>query len=80
MIFNRFQIKAYNTLNPANVGVSTVQVTVERNVNAPVIIGSYSATISENIPLGTSIVTVEARDDDGVRQSLLLHSYSCCSI
>lgn len=72
----RFQIKAYNTLNPANVGTSTVEVTVDRNVNAPVFVGTYSKTINENIPLGTSVLTVEARDEDGVRQLYIhLHSY-----
>lgn len=62
----RFRIQAYNTLNPANIGLSTVEVTVERNVNAPVFVRSYSERISENILLGTPIVAVEASDDDGV--------------
>ena len=52
--------------------------TVDRNVNAPVFVSTYSKTINENIPLGTSVLTVEARDEDGVRilYYVHLHSYS----
>lgn len=38
---------------------------VERNVNAPVFVRSYSETISENILPGTRILQVEATDEDG---------------
>jgi len=60
------QIRAYNTLNPSNIGISTVEVQVDRNVNAPVFVRSYSKEISENIGLGQMILQVQATDADGV--------------
>jgi len=63
----RFSIKAYNILNPSKIGLATVVVNVDRNINSPVFTGNYTTQINENIPLGTRIIQVQASDDDGVR-------------
>ena len=57
---------AYNILNPSNIGTSTVEITVRRNIYAPEFVGSYSVIINENIALGTQIQKVSAVDEDGV--------------
>lgn len=62
----RFDIMAYNTLHPTNIGRSTVEVEVERNVNSPVFNGSYSWNVTESVGLGTRIGQVSATDLDQV--------------
>lgn len=47
---------------------SVVNIRVTRNENSPVFLQTpYRVTINETIALGTCILTVSARDDDGVR-------------
>ena len=44
-----------------------VEITVRRNVNAPVFLeDEYPKTIAENYPVGETVITVAAQDADGV--------------
>ena len=55
---------------------STVYVTVHRNQNSPRFVGDYRANLDEMDSSGTSVVTLEAKDDDpAVRGCCLLQHH-----
>ncbi len=57
----------YDTTYPENRGTGSVVVTVTRNPKAPRFQADrYERTVDEKIELGTSILQLAARDEDGV--------------
>ena len=66
----QLQVIAYDNAYPSNRATSEVAINVQRNVNGPVFTptSTYEKTVSENVPIGTSLLTVSAEDRDfGVR-------------
>ena len=59
-------IQAYDTAYPDATVTTSVEIRVNRNANAPQFVeDSYDEIISENFPLVTEVVRVEAKDLDG---------------
>ncbi|XP_055954920.1 protocadherin Fat 4-like [Patella vulgata] len=64
------QIKAYDSAYPGNSVTAPVVITVLRNENPPVFVGTpYSDNINEKLPVGTSFFNIRATDADGDRIS-----------
>lgn len=64
-----FQLRviAYDSVYPNNKATSTVTIAVQRNLFAPQFNNQpYATTVDEIIPLGTSIITINATDPEGV--------------
>ena len=60
-------MRAFDSGNPQQTTDADVTITVRRNVNAPVFSqANYNARVSAREAIGTSIVTVNATDSDGV--------------
>lgn len=58
---------AYDSASPDIKGTANVEITVQRNVNAPAFIGlPYSKSVSELHPMGTEVINITAIDGDGV--------------
>lgn len=66
----QLEVIAYDSAYPSNRATTDVTIFVLRNVNGPIFIPSatYQQSVQEDIPIGTSILTVSAQDRDaGVR-------------
>ena len=64
----QLQVEIYDDANPTQRVETSVKITVQRNVNAPQFgQENYRANVVENYPIGASVVTVQARDNDNVR-------------
>ncbi|KAJ8319080.1 hypothetical protein KUTeg_004171 [Tegillarca granosa] len=60
------RVIAYDSVYPNNRDTSTVTINVQRNLFAPQFNGQpYVTTIDDNIPLGTSVITINATDPEG---------------
>ena len=63
---------AIDDAEPGRVATVDVTIVVIRNANAPKFLESqYQKTVSQETPLGESIIGVNATDDDGVGIRLL---------
>lgn len=68
MFLLQLVVEAFDSAYPQDVTSATVTVNVLRNQGRPSLIGSpYITTVNETIPVGTSVLTVQASDPDGVR-------------
>ena len=69
-------VEAFDDAYPENVVSEIVRVTVQRNANPPKFVQrSYTQGISETFPIGGSVLTVVANDEDGVSHSMALLVY-----
>ncbi len=63
----QLRVEIYDDANPSQRVETSVKITVQRNVNAPQFSQeNYRANVVENYPIGASVVTVQARDNDNV--------------
>ncbi len=64
------RLSVHDTGNPDKSAITTVRIPVTRNVNTPRFDKqSYEATINENAPVGISILSMKATDQDQVNLS-----------
>ena len=65
-------VQIYDSANPVQKAETQVKIIVQRNVNGPQFTQeTYRANVVENYPIGASVVTVQARDNDNVSPAMI---------
>jgi len=74
LIYNfQLEVICYDDVYPDNIATVTVSISVIRNPNPPKFVDeNYDKTIDEKYPLGGSVLTVRATDDDKVSVSVMI--------